>query len=114
MVLFLFSVAALGTYLMLGNWIQNLMGPVLFLLGIYISFISKVTLKISEKEIHLTKFEKTKMLRWDEISEINDYKLWISMIDSHNNIRITINSLLESYSEIRDFIARKRPHFLSA
>ena len=92
-----------------GNLALNILGICLTFFTVYVSFISKKIITLSDTDIVQTHFEKVKTLKWNEISNITDYKLWIKVSGQSEGAVITINSLFENYSEIRNFISGKRP-----
>jgi hypothetical protein len=110
MMLFFFVSMVLILFLfVLGTTLSNLIALGLSISTSYVGFVSKVHLTLPENEISLSHFEKTKTLRWSDIGELTDYKLWMKMSNYQNDVEISINCLLKNYSEIRQFISRKRP-----
>jgi hypothetical protein len=96
-----------------GGLIFNIAGVCLSFLAAYIAFISKRTIAVSSSEIAQVFYDKSKTLRWNEIVRISNSHLWLTIYDFAETDPIIIHILLAKYSELREFIAQKRPDLMS-
>lgn len=110
----LFSIGfGLSFILFLGNWLMTLIGLGVIVSVSYIGLVAKFTkLTLSETEISLEFSEKVKICSWNQINKIEDFKLWLRVLDQNEETAMTIPILLENYAEIKELIKMKRPDLL--
>jgi hypothetical protein len=89
---------------------MTLMGLGAIVVVSYIGLVTKFTkLTLSETKVFLEFNEKMKTFSWDQISKIEDFKLWLRVFDKNEETVMTISILLENYAEVKDLIEMKRP-----
>lgn len=111
-VLFLYSSMILALVLMLNGWVLNILGVCLSFFTVYIVFMSKKVIATSDIDISQTHYEKTVNIKWTEIGRIMDFRLGLKIYNHNENEVITMNVLLDKYSEVRNLIIQKRPDLI--